>query len=72
MSTMSTSSTSFCCLEKVSALDLVAVLGTGELLHVLGVLAGDHEAGHVGIGGVNTRISSKTTDITGNSFQTFL
>ena len=34
-------------LEKVSTLQLVTILGGGELLHVLAVLVGDHEAGDV-------------------------
>ena len=59
-------------LEQVSTLDLVAVLGCGELLHVLAVLVGDHHGGQLGHGGVESSIVSKTSNITGNSLQALL
>ena len=59
-------------LEKASTLQLVTVLGGGELLHVLAVLVGDHHGGQLGHGGVESSIVSQTSDITGNSLQAFL
>ena len=59
-------------LEEVSTLDLVAVLGAGELLHVSGVLVGDHDGGHASQGGVQTSVRGKTSNITGNSLHALL
>ena len=59
-------------LEKVSTLQLVTILGGGELLHVLAVLVGDHDGGHVSHGGVKSGIVGKTSNVTGNSLHALL
>ena len=59
-------------LEKASTLQLVTILGGGELLHVLAVLVGDHDGGHVGHGGVESGVVGETSNITGNSLQALL
>jgi len=59
-------------LEQVSTLDLVAVLGGGELLHVLAVLVGHHDGGHGGQAGVEASIRGHGANITGNSLKTLL
>ena len=59
-------------LEKVSTLQLVTILGGGELLHVLAVLVGDHDGGHVSHGGVEPGVVSQTSDITGHSLHALL
>ena len=59
-------------LEEVSTLDLVAVLGAGELLHVSGVLVGHHDGGHAGQGGVKAGVRGQASDITGDSLHALL
>ena len=59
-------------LEKASTLQLVAVLGGGELLHVLAVLVGHHDGGHVSHGGVESGVVGETSDVTGNSLHALL
>ena len=50
----------------------MAVLGTGELLHVLAVLVGDHHGAQVGEAGVQASLGGQTAHITGHSLQTLL
>ena len=59
-------------LEKASTLQLVTILSGGELLHVLAVLVGDHDGGHVSHGGVESGVVGETSDITGNSLHALL
>ena len=59
-------------LKQVSTLDLVAVLGGGELLHVLAVLVGHHDGGHGGQAGVEASIRGHGANVTGNSLKTLL
>jgi len=59
-------------LEQVSTLDLVAILGGGELLHVLAVLVGDHDGGHGGQAGVQASVRGHGANVTGHSLQTLL
>ena len=59
-------------LEKASTLQLVTILSGGELLHVLAVLVGDHDGGHLSHGGVESGVVGETSDITGNSLHALL
>ena len=59
-------------LEEAAALDLAAVLGAGELLHVLAVLAGHHHGGQVGEAGVQTRLGGQAAHVARHSLQTLL
>ena len=59
-------------LEEAAALDLAAVLGLCELLHVLAVLAGHHHGGQVGEAGVQTGLGGQAAHVARHSLQALL
>ena len=59
-------------LEHVSALDLLAVAGHGELLDVLGVLGGGHHHSHGGELAVDAGLLGESSDLAGNSLNALL
>ena len=59
-------------LEEAAALDLAAVLGLCELLHVLAVLAGHHHGGQVGEAGVQAGLGGQAAHVARHSLQALL